>query len=138
MVYLINVYRRGGISMQIQPILENLLTYVILAMVIGLVSKALNDGLIDAWGIDISWIKRVLVFITNAFLVYAVGFEGLKDPKALYVFLLLLVCAGAEACHSLINKLNDLKAEDDTDEEVEDQDEAETYEEVEEDIPDEQ
>lgn len=99
--------------MSINDILAEFATLIGIAVTISVVSKALNDGLIGAWKIESGWIKRIVVFAVNALMVYDIAFMGIELPIMRFIFLLLLVCSGAETCYRIINTLNDVRGNQD-------------------------
>lgn len=118
--------------MDIQNILSTVMIWVTLGLIIGIVSKTVCDGILSAWGVETPFVKRLLVFLTNAFLVAEFGFYGFQNLYVNLAFLLLLVCSGAEGCHTIINNLKKLETTDTLDDiETDEQEAIEEYEDTE-------
>ena len=88
--------------------IEYIMTILICALGLGTIARYLNEGLLDAIGIQQPIFKKVVVFGVNGLIVYwycGTQLVGLQLVE--YVMIYLFVCAGAETVHEIIKQLND-------------------------------
>ena len=91
--------------MELQGVVELFFDLMSKALLLSVISKAVSEGIIDAWSVQNAWFKRLLVLAMNGMLTYYVMFVLGTSTIYEFVILLLFTCAGAEAIHSVINQL---------------------------------
>jgi len=90
-----------------------LIQFVVVALALSVATRYVSEGLINAWGIEFVWMKRLLVLCVNAFFCWWWMFTQatIQYTYIDYALVLLCVCSGTEALHNIINTLKDVQSE---------------------------
>ena len=92
-------------------LIETLIKFVTMGFVLSTVSRYTCEGILNAIGVSKVWLKRVFVFAVNLFVVCYAMFILYSYTIYDAILVLLFVCAGTEALHSILTQLKKSKEE---------------------------
>ncbi len=92
-------------------LIETLINFVTIGFVLSTISRYTCEGILNALGVSKVWLKRVFVFLVNLFVVYYAMFILYSYTIYDATLVLLFVCAGTEALHSMLTQLKKSKEE---------------------------
>ncbi|MDD6467003.1 MAG: hypothetical protein PUF50_02355 [Erysipelotrichaceae bacterium] len=95
--------------MDLLKIIELILALVLIALIVSIVTRYTCEGIFDALGIENVLVKRLLVIIINALLLYYIMFILAKYRVIEFVIALLFASAGADALHKAIKAVNEAR-----------------------------
>lgn len=95
--------------MDLQLIITMFMQFLFLSLILATIVKFVAEGMLNAFGITIVWVKRLVVFLMNVLLVYYVMIVLHAYMPIECLVVLLFTCAGAEELHNVINKIKDYK-----------------------------
>ena len=92
-------------------LIETLINFVTIGLVLSTISRYTCEGILNALGVTRVWLKRAFVFSVNLFVVYYAMFVLYTYTIYDAIIVLLFVCAGTEALHSILTQLKKSKEE---------------------------
>ena len=92
-------------------LIETLINFVTIGFVLSTVSRYTCEGILNALGVSKAWMKRAFVFAVNLFVVYYAMFVLYTYTIFDAIIVLLFVCAGTEALHSMLTQLKRTREE---------------------------
>lgn len=95
--------------MDLLQIIELMVALIVIALIVSIITRYTCEGIFDALGIENILVKRVLVLVVNALLLFYIMFVLSKYKIIEYVIALLFASAGADALHKAIKAVNEAK-----------------------------